>query len=73
MGASVDAQAAEKQAVLLTAEEAARVLGTSKQSLANWRFRRRGPKYFSMGKRFIRYKLADLEAWVQAHTVDPNA
>ncbi len=66
-------QSTEKQAVILTPVEAAKILGASRQTLANWRLQRRGPKYFSVGTRFIRYKLADLEAWMAEHTIDPNA
>ena len=44
--------------------EAARVLGLKNpRTLAAWRLRRVGPPYHKVGKRLVRYDMADLLAW----------
>jgi len=45
--------------------EAARLLGLKNpRTLAAWRLRRCGPPYRKLGKRLVRYDLADLRAWI---------
>lgn len=53
--------------------EAAIILGLSKQTLRNWRtMGTKGPPYVIMGGRAIRYKVADLEAYAEARKVNPK-
>lgn len=40
-------------------------------TLRAWRRQGRGPAYIRYG-RSIRYRIADLDAWVAAHRVDPT-
>jgi hypothetical protein len=47
----------------ITARHAAAFIDTSVGQLANWRFQRRGPPFVS-GRRFIRYRLADLRSFM---------
>lgn len=49
---------------LLTAKEAAEHLRLKPETLKHWRMYGRGPKFLSLGKRSIRYRREDLEAWV---------
>lgn len=46
------------------------VLG-NREKLAQWRHKRKGPPYFKLGRKII-YRGADLNAWVDAHRVDPS-
>jgi excisionase family DNA binding protein len=47
--------------------EAARRLGLKEGTLANWRWQRRGPRFLRVGRR-VRYRLADIAAWIEAQT-----
>ncbi len=52
----------------LTSEELATRLKLADASiLAEWRKEGRGPAYLKDGAKFVRYRLADVEAWEQAH------
>ena len=54
---------------LLTTKEAADFLGIPARTLENWRCNQRYDlPYIKIG-RLIRYRIADLENWVQVHTV----
>jgi excisionase family DNA binding protein len=48
--------------------EAAEYLGLKQNTLTRWRWEGRGPRFYKVGGA-IRYKLADLEAFV----IDPRA
>lgn len=50
--------------LLLTDAEAASVMGVSRITLRNWRNRREGPRWVRVGKRAIRYKPADVQAFI---------
>lgn len=55
---------------LLTAVEAAKVLGITPGTLANWRAYGTGPKYVKVGGR-VRYHVADVKAYLESRTVRP--
>ncbi len=57
---------------ILTENEAAGFLRLSIKTIQCWRLRRVGPKYVKQG-RSIRYRMADLVAYQEANTVDPEA
>lgn len=42
-------------------------LGVSRSTLQSWRYSGRGPRYVKIG-RFIRYRNADIEAYLRAQT-----
>lgn len=50
---------------LLTTEAAAARLGVAPQTMTDWRWKSRGPKFVKVG-RLVRYRLSDLEAWLDA-------
>ncbi|WP_238846745.1 helix-turn-helix transcriptional regulator [Nocardia arthritidis] len=52
----------------LTRESAAKYLGLEKKTLANWACSGVGPRFARVGGR-PRYRLSDLEAWVEARYV----
>ena len=58
---------------LLTSDEAALLLGVPVATLRTWRSRRRGygPRAVQVGGS-IRYRLADLLAWIDEHTENPD-
>ena len=53
------------QSDLLTTEDVAELLQLSPYSLMVWRSRGQGPAYVKVG-RLVRYKRADVEAWIHA-------
>lgn len=55
----------------LTPIKAARYLGISEASLRLWRSEGRGPRFFKAGEKLIRYRRADLDAWIEARLSVP--
>lgn len=53
---------------LLSEAEAAAILGAAQATLANWRWKGEGPGWVRLGKRAIRYRVADLQAFIEAGT-----
>lgn len=49
---------------LVDEREAATILGVSRQTLANWRWRNEGPRVRRVGARLVRYHRADLLAFI---------
>lgn len=47
----------------VSTDEAARILGVSEKTLANWRWRGLGPKASRIGQRLVRYHRGDLAAF----------
>ena len=56
---------------MLTTPEAARLLGLSAQTLADWRCRGIGPRFCKLG-RAVRYSHRDLLAFAEASRVEPS-
>ena len=52
----------------LTTQQAAEYLSTTRATLADWRTKRVGPVYAKIGG-IVRYKQADLDAWLEASRV----
>lgn len=57
---------AANPADLLDETEAAKSLAVSVQTMRNWRWKGEGPRYVKVGKRAVRYRRADLTAFVEA-------
>lgn len=61
---------------MLTTAQAAVVLGLSPRTLEQFRVKGGGCQYFALGRRAIRYKRQDLDAWLDARrrksTSDPG-
>jgi len=51
----------------LTRTEAADYLGVNEQTLAMMAMRGTGPRYSKLSGRLVRYRVSDLDAWVEAH------
>ena len=56
---------------LLTRAEAAEYLGVTVYGLAQMATRGYGPRYYKPSARMVRYRAADLDAWIDDHMVDP--
>lgn len=53
---------------LLNEHEAAAILGASVQTLRNWRWKgQQNPKWRKIGTRLVRYKRADLQAFIDGN------
>lgn len=55
---------------LLTERQAADLLNLSPRTLAAWRLRGRGPSFLRIGKTCVRYRLRDLDKWVESRVCD---
>ena len=58
--------------ILTEAEAAAMIVDLKPQTLAKWRLRRKGPKYLKLGGK-IRYRVIDIQEWMEASLSDPAA
>ena len=56
---------------LMNERDAAALLGLSAATLRAWRFQRRGPAFARLG-RAVRYRRADLVAFLESATVSPS-
>ena len=50
---------------LLTDREVAKLLNISWITLQQWRYQKRGPRFLKLNRN-VRYRLADVEAWINA-------
>lgn len=50
---------------LLNDTEVAELLGTSLQTVRNWRWKREGPRWVKLGARLIRYRPDDVRAFIE--------
>lgn len=55
----------------LTTPEAAQFIGIKPATLEHWRWEKCGPRYLKLG-RAVRYRLEDLNAWLEAQQVEPS-
>ena len=61
------------QEQILTSIEAANYLAMEPSTLASWRVSGRGPTFIKLGKRAVRYRLTDLEIFIQENRHDHTA
>lgn len=66
-------QAGNRPDDILTPKEVAREYRLSEQTLANWRAQRQGPKYIRIGDRAVRYRRADIGAFIANCTDEGRA
>ena len=53
-------------AELLTEQEVAGLLNIAVKTVQNWRWKGEGPRAVKLGKRAVRYRRADVEAFIEA-------
>ena len=61
--------AQQSSSAFLSESEAADYLGISKKTLQRWRFDHKGPAYAKLNNKLIRYRLADLDEWMNQQLV----
>lgn len=54
----------------LNTEQAAQYIGSTPKTLVAWRARRQGPKYSRRGNTWVRYRIADLDAFMEESYVE---
>lgn len=57
----------------LSGAEAAAYLGLEPRAMETMRREKRGPRYLKPTERLVRYKVSDLDAYLEAHAVEPGA
>jgi predicted DNA-binding transcriptional regulator AlpA len=55
-------------AQLLNEVEAGQFLSLSHRTLQNWRVKGGGPKYLKIGAKSVRYRITDLQSWLDNAT-----
>lgn len=55
----------------LNEKQAAKLLGVSRGTLRNWRWRKYGPVFLKVGSR-VEYRRDDIDAWRDSQRRDPN-
>jgi len=60
-------------AALLSAENVAGITGLSIETLAQWRSQRKGIPFIKISRNCVRYRQADLEAWLTERIVRVEA
>lgn len=63
----------EKDPELMTIQELADHIHCKPHTLAQWRYRGTGPKFVRVGSRRVLYRRADVDAWLDAQTVQSTA
>ena len=58
---------------LLRCDEVAKLLRVGEDTLSLWRRLGKGPRFLRYGLRCVRYRRADVFAWVSQHEVQPPA
>ena len=54
----------EQDAAFINEKQLAGYLGISVHALRRWRFEGRGPRFFRLEGRLVRYRPEDVEAWL---------
>lgn len=71
------AQRSAQLSPLMTETQAAEYLSLTNRALQAWRCQGRGPRFVKISARAVRYRLEDLERWVEERlrrsTSDPGA
>lgn len=53
---------------LLKPSDLGEKLGKSTAALANWRYLGLGPRFIKLGPKAVRYRISDVEAWLDEQT-----
>ena len=59
----------ESQKNMVPPKPVANRMGITTGALAQMRYRGTGPKFVKIGKRTVRYRWEDVEAWIEANTL----
>lgn len=72
MIATVHAMPAAAPREYLSPAQVAKLLGMSTRTLWRWRKRKTGPAWSRCGDRAVRYRRADVDAWMEARRPSEN-
>lgn len=61
----------EESAVAICESELARRANVSIAVIRKWRREKSGPRFLKLG-RLVRYRVRDVEAWLELHTVESS-
>lgn len=56
---------------LLNQKQTSEFLGVSERALEKWRLEEKGPPFVKVGNKLVRYRLSDLQKWIDKNTVKP--
>jgi predicted DNA-binding transcriptional regulator AlpA len=59
--------------VLLTTEQAARIVGATRRLLEEYRRKGGGPKFVRLSPRMVRYRVEDLNEWITSNLKSSTA
>jgi hypothetical protein len=59
--------------IYLDQRQLAEILGVSTRCLEKWRLEGRGPKFYRVSRTLVRYKLSDVNAFMEKASVSPVA
>lgn len=57
---------------LLATREVAELFGVHKDTVKAWRMRRSGPRYIKFSRRLVRYRLIDVENFLERQAMEPE-
>ena len=57
---------------MLNQREAAKLIGVSPFTMNGWRHRRTGPPFIRISSRCVKYRRADVLAWLEARRVETS-
>jgi excisionase family DNA binding protein len=63
----------DRDTLLLDEKQLAEYLGISVHALRRWRFESRGPRFFRLEGRLVRYRQEDVEGWMAAQRISGAA
>lgn len=65
----------QEDIILINEKEAAEIMSLSRNTLRMWRCRKKGPAYIKLGQGYnarVRYKISDLEEFIERNKVQPS-
>lgn len=57
---------------LLDEKQASELLGVSPRALQSWRQNGRGPSYVRISSRCVRYRISDIDCWIDSRATEPT-
>lgn len=65
----LDAVGSGEEDILLTPDDVARMMRVSRRTVSTWRYRGKGPRYVHVTHNCVRYRLPDVQAWIQGKSL----
>lgn len=68
--AVVQKSAVTPPVLAVTTAEAARMVGRTRKTLNNWRYKGKGPRWTRTGDNSVVYKVSDIEEWLDGQAIE---